>query len=467
MADEKLLALQDLLLEDGPPGYSLAVGDSSHPKSPIHTGSSFEKKATNPSNNRFSKYYSACKRCKSPMVPTDYHYGCRKNLTTTLCVCEKCHSKLPNCQLHQLPLIKRTLKPWEGLPAWINDISPTPTKLDNPLIHALKSQDDNLTTFHARDPSLINAHTYIGYTPLHFAAHLGLVSGAAIFLAHGALTNSRDDANKTPLLVAIGHDQPQIVTLLLQNNVNIHSVGGFLDTAALHAAAANGFPELVSLLLDKGAMIDMPSGRGTALQLACQADSFKCASILLEKGGNPNAKCEGLFGDPPIVSAVRSKDSELVDLLIKYGADVNVTHEYIHEEKTYGLNPLLVAVTAGFRGIARQLLKNGANVNWRSNKEITCLIKAAGIGRAEMCRILIDSGADMNWENSLGMNALLFAAILGQEETMEVLLEKGASGEPPKLCRGKWKRIEKLFKKSISKETRSRILKRLREAKHR
>lgn len=344
--------------------------------------------------------------------------------------------------------------------------------MDNPLIHALKSQDDNLTTFHASDESLINAHTYLGYTPLHFAAHLGLVSGATILLAHGALTNSRDDANQTPLLIAIGHDQPQIVSLLLQNNVNIHSVGGLLDTAALHAAAANGFPELVSLLLEKGALIDMLSGRGTALQLACRADSFKCASILLEKGGNPNAKCDGEFGEQPILSAVRNQNTELVDLLIKYGADINTTHEFTREGKKERLSPLFAAVGSGFLAMATHLLRNGADVNLISQspspREISCLAKAAALGRVDMCRTLIDSGADIEWENDLGMNAVFYAAVLGREDVLDLLFEKGASGKPPtKLCAGKWKRIEKFFTKRVGKEAKSRILRRLRAAKHR
>jgi ankyrin repeat protein len=66
-----------------------------------------------------------------------------------------------------------------------------------------------------------------GYTPLYFAAHLGLVSRASILLSHGALTNIHDDNNLTPLVTAIELDQPRIVQLLLENRANIHSVCGF------------------------------------------------------------------------------------------------------------------------------------------------------------------------------------------------------------------------------------------------
>jgi ankyrin repeat protein len=332
------------------------------------------------------------------------------------------------------------------------------------LIHALKSHNDDLTTFHAGDVTLLSAHTYLGYTPLHFAAHLGLVSGASILLSHGALINSRDNYNQTPLIIAICLNQSKIVSLLLQHSANIHSVTGINETMALHAAAASGFAHFVSLLLENGAIIDTPSGRGTALQLACRINAFECASILLEKGGNPNDR--SALAEPPIVSAVRSRNAELVDLLMKYGTNIDLPYQ----GKDYAYTALYLAVSLGYQDMARRLLGHGADVNGPGGKDTPCLSRAVALGWLEMTRILIDSGADLDRENKLGMNAIVFAALLGREEIIEILLEKGASAKPPKLCRGKWKTMERYWKgchcKHVTKETKSRILKKLRAAKH-
>ncbi|KAG0647594.1 Meiotically up-regulated [Hyphodiscus hymeniophilus] len=350
--------------------------------------------------------------------------------------------------IHHKTLIKRTIASWPALPAYLDYSSPTPTKDDNPLIHALKTHNDNLITFHARDTDLINAHTYLGYTPLHLAAHLGLVSGASILLSNGALTNSRDENNQTPLLIAICHNQPQIVDLLLQNSANIHSVCGMRETTALHAAAASGFPHFVSLLLEKGAMIDTASGRGTALQLACRVNSFDSASLLLEKGANPNARSSVALGVPPIMSAMRYGNTELIDLLLKYGADINLP--YIGEKDD--CTALFQALTFDFQDLARKLIREGADVNWKGKLGTTCLMRATALGHLEMCGILIDGGASLDAENKTGMNAVLVAALSGKEDIVDFLLKKGASGKPPKVCAGKWKSMETFWKGKLCKD---------------
>lgn len=461
--------------EDHPPEYSQTIG--SDPKSLLDQISmggdskGSEKMATEHPFHTMYQLYSMCTRCKAPIEASQYHYGCQKCVHIIECICQKCWNGLPTCRIHHIDLVKRYLKARPTLPLWTDYISSIPTKHDNPLIHALKSHDDNLTTFHASDASFLNAHTYLGYTPLHFAAHLGLVSGTSILLSHGALINSRDENNMTPLVLAITLNQPQIVNLLLQSKANIHSFCGFPETTALHAAATSGSPALVSLLLDNGAIIDTPSVMGTALQLASRVGSFESASILLERGANPNARSEVPLGEPPIISAVRNQSTELVDLLVKYGANINLPYIGKQDEFT----ALYIAVTFDRQDMARKLIGYGADVNWRGKRDNTCLMRATALGWTKMCGILIDEGVEIDMENQVGMNAVLFAAILGAEDMLDVLLKKGASGKPPKICRGKWKSLESFWKKlenrdvrkKLSRETKNRILKTLGAAKHR
>jgi len=458
-------------IEDEPPAYSPTAGsDLNLSIDKLSPGKAIEyQKTASFLTASIPELYIKCTRCETHIEDKDFRYGCSKCVEAFTCICEKCHSDTSNCRIHQVPLIKRRLKSWLGLPRWIDYISSHATKNDNPLIHALKTHNDELTTLHARDPELINAHTYLGYSPLHFAAHLGLLSGAQILLEHGALTNSRDESNQTPLMVAIEVNQPQIVNLLLQNGANIHSVGGQRSTNPLHVAAANGFPTLLSLFLEKGAIIDTPSGWGTALQLACRVNSLACASILLEKGANPNAMNQGPFGEPPITLAARNKNAEeLLDLLVKYGASVDMVYKIAEDDKPWGeITALLLAVDVDNQDMVRRLVKHGADINWRSKKlGYTYLMKAAGRGLSQMCELLIESGARMDVENDTGLNAVAFAAILGNEEALDILLAKGASGKPPTVCQGKWKSMNKWCKKHRTKESTARILKVLRAAKH-
>lgn len=324
----------------------------------------FEKSVTEAFKMANSKgFLVQCLRCEGRVPATTHQYGCPRCIAG--CICQKCHSNIPKCRIHHRELVQRDLKSWPAAPPWVDYISATPTKFESPLVNALKAHDDNLTAIHARDHSFLNARGYMGYTPLHFAAHLGLVSGTSILLSNGALTNIRDDKNFTPLLTAIGLDQPRIVHLILEKGANIYSVGGSRGTTVLHAAAANGFPILISQLLEKGAMVDMPSGRGTPLQLACRIGSVSCASVLLEAGENPNARGEDMLGEPPIICAARTNSIELIDLLVSYGADLDLSAQ--HAEYT----ALSVAVSSGFLDIQRKLLEYGADVKTRDKKGAT------------------------------------------------------------------------------------------------
>ena len=162
--------------------------------------------------------------------------------------------------------------------------------------------------------------------------------------------------------------------LLIENGANIHSVGGFHETTALHSAAANGFPTLIALLLEKGAMVDTPSERGTPLQLACGIGSVECVSVLLVKGANPNYRSEGPSGEPAIVSAVRHNFPEVVDLLVKFGADLDLS------AKDEDVTALSVAVSSGLQGMEKKLLGHGADPKTRSKQGARGFLKVPSPG---------------------------------------------------------------------------------------
>ena len=379
-------ALKTSREDEDPPEYSPLEGSKTRlslTQMSLHGETGFPKTVSESfrlANTR--GYLRKCSRCEARIPDTAYDYSCPKCIAETASVshlCQKCAIKIPKCRTHQKDLIQRALKAWPAAPPYIDYISPTATKLENPLVHALITKDDGLTALHARDSNFLHCRGYLGYTPLHLAAYLGLVSGATILLVNGALTNIRDDRNLTPLLTAIELDQPQIVSLLLDHGANIHSICGYRDTTALHAAAANGFPTLVSLLLEKGAMVDTPSGRGTALQLACRIGSVSCASVLLEKGANPNVRSEGVIQEAPIIMAARNNDAEMVDLLVKFGADVDLTP--LDEKESF--TAFTVAVAYGFSELEKRLLKYGADAGnrfkWGAKANIYGQISGLGL----------------------------------------------------------------------------------------
>ncbi len=201
-------------------------------------------------------------------------------------------------------------------------------------------------------------------------------------------------------------------------------------------------------------------------------NQLEIARVLLERGANPNLRLTysgnyyGSKNITPLSRAYIDENSDLVDLLLSYGADVNVKiksspdgktllHVAVEREdimmverlislgakldvKSYytrsDINfPLQKAAQCGNVEIAKLLIDNGADINIREIKGI-CINSALHISirhsDIEMMKLLIDKGADINVQGGSirGMTPLHYAVLLSEGETdcVEFLLEHGA-----------------------------------------
>ena len=368
---------------------------------------------------------TTCSRCHLQIDRSGYHYACQVCVKTSLrmCVCQKCGEFSKICPTHGGEMFKRAAKPWCAVYQWSPYIDPEVTEIDDDMIRALKEKDIAAIRQYAQNNQLLNAHGYLGYTPLHVAVHLGLEEGAKILLECGALRESREYQNGTPLLTAVEMNQTGMAMLLLDSGASVDSVCGIHSSKALHSAAANGMWHMVTILLKRGAAVDAPSGRGTPLQLSAWVGSVKCAEALLAAGANPNARCERAPRSA-LGTAAFGSHGKVVKLLLEYGADVNLADGF-------GRTPLM---------------------------------EAAKNGHFDICKDLLDYHADTNAQSTAGFNAVARAAHYGHEEIVNLLLERGASGTPPRVLSGKWKRLT--FDANVKWSTRDSILRKLRAAKH-
>jgi ankyrin repeat protein len=149
---------------------------------------------------------------------------------------------------------------------------------------AATGQTERLVDLIANDPSLLNAYSPDGFTPLGFAVFFGQREVVRALLAAGAEVNaaSRESMKVTPLASAAAARQTEIARLLIAHgaNVNARAAGGHIP---LHEAAANGNVELVNLLIEQGADINAKTDDGkTPLDFAIE---YKRAEVvdLLEK----------------------------------------------------------------------------------------------------------------------------------------------------------------------------------------
>jgi ankyrin repeat protein len=230
-------------------------------------------------------------------------------------------------------------------------------------------------------------------------------------------------------------------------------------------AAREGDLESTKVLLDGGAKINQTSEYGwTPLLTAANNRHYKVASYLLERGADPNVANKGAWtplylatdnrniegGDYP-VQKPDMDHLEFIKLLLDRGADPNCrakdntltrtifTMQWFYEN---GATPFVRAAQSSDTELMQLLLDYGADPFIPTENGDTALTASAGIGWVEgvtyerspkdnvdAVRMLLSLGLDPNGANKEGRTSLMGAALKGRNEVVQMLIDKGAKLE--------------------------------------
>ncbi len=220
---------------------------------------------------------------------------------------------------------------------------------------------------------------------------------------------------------AYGGDLAQIKKLLDQGfDVNAQAEGDYCN--ALQAAAEEGNPEIVKLLLERGADINQAGPLGNALSRAAEEGHLKTVELLLERGADVNAQ-GGYYGSA-LHAAARDGRQEMVNLLLEYGADVNA------QGGRFG-NALQAAAACGHLNMIELLLNCGADATIQPKIADRRSLLHIGVtsGNPAILETLCGAGAHvhLNTQDEFGQTPLHTAVVKGHVAMVGYLLEKGAS----------------------------------------
>ncbi|HTQ36052.1 MAG TPA: ankyrin repeat domain-containing protein [Steroidobacteraceae bacterium] len=331
----------------------------------------------------------------------------------------------------------------------------------------------------------VDATNADGQTPLMILARTSNVAAAQALLQRGAKVDQRESwRGQTALMWAAAEAQPAMVRALLKAGADANArsqvndwerevtaepraqqrpSGGFTP---LLFAARRGCTECARILIEEGhANVNLTDpDRVTPLLLATLNLNFDTAALLVKHGADVNKW--DTWGRSPLYEAVdmntvptggradrpsadRTSGVELIDMLLKAGADPDLQlklfppYRSLRDDRgadgllTVGTTPLLRAAKAGDVPAIRLLLAAKANVDLPTVNGVTPLLAAAGVGSSgldtrgrykteahavESAQLLLDAGADIHAHDKSGTTALHAAAAAGWNGLVETLV---------------------------------------------
>ena len=151
--------------------------------------------------------------------------------------------------------------------------------------------------------------------------------------------------------------------LITEHPEHVNARGGRQETL-MHVAAWAGYADILSLLLEHGADVDVCTEYcHTPLIQASIKGKLEAGQYLLDRGANINF--QNRYNRTPLFMAVFYGHVEFVQMLLKRGAKTN-THD-----TSFGNTPLHWAVHKRNIQVVRWLLEHGANINVRDNRAET------------------------------------------------------------------------------------------------
>ncbi|XP_067660652.1 uncharacterized protein [Haliotis asinina] len=286
----------------------------------------------------------------------------------------------------------------------------------------------------------LNARNEDGLSVFYYLCIHGLTSAVEHAIDNGVDVNKNHGSDEHPIYHAIRGGHLEVVKLLINRGCDIENQKGLkcaifsqnetmvqfflnrgvkVDAFAVCKACEVGEVNVVKMLFEKGATVNMKSSDGSTPLLSSCKGNPNVVSYLLKKGASVNKALHDTR-DTPLHTAAGFGYAECVDVLLKAGADVNV-------QNNTGDTPLHRAAGQGSTECVDVLLKAEADVNVRSNTGDTPLHTAAGHGSIECVDVLLKAGANVNVQNNTGDTPLHTAAGHGSIECVDVLLKAGVN----------------------------------------
>ncbi|GAW18462.1 hypothetical protein ANO14919_079380 [Xylariales sp. No.14919] len=302
------------------------------------------------------------------------------------------------------------------------------------------------------------------WKPIHFAAKGGRANLIKAYIEKGAVVDSREDNNATPLIIAAGLGHLEACRVLLNYGADVNAQEREGDTALMRASAGakadvvrlllsegadpsacttSGWTplfvlamhwvlekdhecvsEIAEALIDAGADPDTPTDECSPLSISVMGGASDVVAFFLEHGADPNQRVSEVMTCLQIAGHEAKPD--IITLLLQYGADVDyrvagiatALHHTVRRDKKLALDA------------ARVLVRGGADIDALTEDGASTLHLVVQAGRLDVAHFLLSEGTQrINHAEVHGITPLGLAVFKGNLDMVNLLLEHGASAE--------------------------------------
>jgi len=259
--------------------------------------------------------------------------------------------------------------------------------------------------------------------PLVDAAHHRDSATAQALLSATPRTdvNQKSRDGTTALHWAVYNDDVDLVERLIAAGADVNAKNDY-GASPMSEAAVVGNVKVLGKLLAAHADVESPNADGqTALMVISRTSNVEAAKLLLKHGAKVNSR-EQWRGQTPLMWAAAEAQPAMVKLLIEHGAEVSARSKVNEWERQItaeprqqsrpsgGFTPLLYAARKGCAECAKILLKAGADVNLTDPDNVTPLLLATINLNFDTSAVFIQNGADVDKWDKWGRSPL-YAAV--------------------------------------------------------
>lgn len=255
--------------------------------------------------------------------------------------------------------------------------------------------------------------------------------------------NTKNESGDTPLLYALRHNNDLYALGFINSGADLQAIDNDGNTA-LHLAAQNGYTDCVkALLTQRGDLINQPNNMGdTPLIRAAASDKTEIVEMLISSGANLNH--QGAHGLTALHWAAGKNKADIVEILVTQGADITISSNHgsplelalkqnsvqagkileKRQEQINVKNDIFKAIDANDEdAISKLIQSNKKNLENRNADGDTPLLYCLKNKKSKLASKFIAVPVDINAQDKDGNTALHLAAQNGLTATIKKLLK--------------------------------------------